>query len=111
MRSGGSPHKGDAYLRQCADLFLREAPRRVEDLWAAGEARQWRSAAVTAHALGCLAANVEARELRELAARAERAAGQGNRAVTVLPKILFDLEVAFAETRASLRRAGEGRPA
>lgn len=92
----------DRYLAQVIDLFLREAPPRIDIAWREGPSGDARKIAVAAHAVGCLAGNVGAIWVRGLAADAEKAAAGGREGAARLPAILFDLEIAFAEARSCL---------
>jgi hypothetical protein len=96
--------KSQEFLSRSADLFLREAPARVEELWVAGKARQMGRVAVAAHTLACLAENLDADQLQGLAVAAERAAGGDELSVAQLPEILYGLEIAYTEVRAGLER-------
>ena len=98
----------DGYLVKVIDLFLREAPPRIDLAWQGGRSGDARKTAVAAHAVGCLAGNVGALWVRGLAADAEKAAAGGREGAARLPAILFDLEVAFAEARSCLLDAKQG---
>jgi hypothetical protein len=100
--------RSDAFLRRIIDLFLREAPPRLEEAWGDARAGDLRRLATGLHTLHCLAGNVGALAMGELTACAEEAAESGRPAAASLSRILFDLEIAFAETRACLLRAREG---
>lgn len=97
--------RSDVYLVRLIDLFLREAPRRLEDAWLGGRAGDARRTALAAHTLACLAANVGAVAVRRLACESESAAERGKSGAESLPRLLFDLEVAFAEARSCLLEA------
>jgi HPt (histidine-containing phosphotransfer) domain-containing protein len=97
--------KSPDFLRRSVDIFLREAPARVEELWAAGRAEDLQRVAIAAHTLKCLSGNFDASPLSELAEAAEKAAEGGKLEAARLTAILFDLEIAYAETRAGLQRA------
>jgi hypothetical protein len=103
--------RSDAYLDGVVGLFLREAPSRLEEAWNGGRSGDARRTARAAHVLACLAGNVGARTVRDLAcaaeAEADRAAATRVRE-TALPEILFDLEIAVAEARSCLTAARPG---
>jgi HPt (histidine-containing phosphotransfer) domain-containing protein len=99
--------KSDSFLRRSGDLFLREAPARVEALWAAGKSKDYQGVAIAAHTLACLASNIEATVLAGLSTAAEKAAESGKREAEKLPDIFFDLDIAYAEARAGLQRMPE----
>lgn len=96
-----SERSGD-FLVRLIDLFLREAPRRLEEAWLGGRSGDVRRTALAAHTLACLAGNVGAVAVRRLACESEAAAEGGKDGAARLPGLLFDLEVAFAEARACL---------
>lgn len=99
-------------LRQrIIDLFLREAPPRLEAAWAAGRIGDFRSVAVAAHTLGCLAVNVGEDGVRGLALRLESAAESGGRCAPRISALLYDLEIAHAEARFRLAEDRTSPPA
>ncbi len=97
--------RSEGFVIRLIDLFLREAPPRLEEAWAGGREGDPRKVALSAHTLACLAGNVGAVEVRRLAAAAEEAAGSGRAGEESLPRLLFDLEVALAEALSCLRAA------
>lgn len=100
--------RSEAFLARLIDLFLQESPARIGEAWEGGKAKDWRKVELAAHILRCLAENMGARAIRDRAPAAE-AACSGNRGTNVyLAHILFDLEIAFAETRFCLLIAREG---
>lgn len=101
--------RSEEFLIRVIDLFLVEAPFRLEEAWLGGRSGDMRLVALTSHFLACLAGNVGAVTVRALALRAEAAADAGD-AARELPVLLFDLEVAFAEARACLQDARRGLP-
>jgi HPt (histidine-containing phosphotransfer) domain-containing protein len=112
----------ESFLIRLIDLFLREAPPRLEEAWAGGGAGDFGKVAMAAHTLACLAGNVGAVEVRRLAAAAEEAAsrgsvsrrgrggGGGSAGADRLPALLFDLEVALAEACSCLEAIRAARP-
>lgn len=113
LRAGRS----EAFLDGVVGLFLREAPPRLEEAWSGGRSGDARRAARAAHVLACLAGNVGALAVQDLASAAESAADHaaairvcgdnsaGNSRDSggaALPEILFDLEIALAEARSCL---------
>jgi HPt (histidine-containing phosphotransfer) domain-containing protein len=102
--------RSEAFLAGLIGLFLEEGPARLEEAWEGGKARDWRKAAVAAHILRCLADNIGALAVRDLAAEAEAACAADPAARAALARILFDLEIAFAETRSCLACARSGPP-
>lgn len=102
--------RSDGYLIRLIDLLLAEAPARLEEAWLGGRTGDARRTAMAAYTLGCLAGNVGAVALRSLAGQAEAAAAGGKEGADRLPGILFDLEVAWAETRWCLLNARQGLP-
>lgn len=119
LRAGRS----EDWLDGVVGLFLREAPSRLEEAWGGGRSGDARRAARAAHVLACLAGNVGAVSVRELAEAAETEADRmaslracGGRGVPhpraadadTLPALLFDLEIALAEARSCLLAARPG---
>jgi hypothetical protein len=94
-RSGG-------LLPRVIDLFLHEAPPRLEAAWDAGRSGDFRAVAVAAHTIGCLAGNVGAEGVRGLALDLEAAAESGGRRVRRVSALLYDLEIAHFEARIHL---------
>lgn len=97
--------RSESFLARLIDLFLREAPPRLEQAWLGGRVGDARAVALAAHTLACLAGNVGAVEVGRLAAAAEAAAEGGSAGAARLSAILFDLEVALAEACSCLRAA------
>jgi hypothetical protein len=93
------------HLLRIIDLYLREAPPRLEAAWAAGRRRDARSVAVAAHTLGCLAGNVGAGGVMDAARSLEAAAETGSGGAGRIPVLLYDLEIAHAEARIRLMEA------
>jgi hypothetical protein len=101
--------RSEAFLEGLIGLFVAEAPKRIEEAWEGGKAGDRRKAGVAAHILRCLADNIGALAFRDLADAAEaECAVQG---APGLGRILFGIEIAFADTRACLERARGPRPA
>jgi hypothetical protein len=112
---GGSARRAarrsDGLRPRIIDLYLREAPPRLEAAWAAGRIGDFRAVAVAAHTLGCLAVNVGADGVRGLALRLESAAESGGRCAPRISALLYDLEIAHAEARLRLAEARRSLPA
>lgn len=103
--------RSEAFLAGLIELFLEEGPARLQEAWAGGKSRDWRKTAVAAHILRCLADNIGALAVRDLASEAEQACVGNPGKDAALARLLFDLEIAFAETRsclASARTSGPG---
>jgi hypothetical protein len=101
--------RSEAFLIKLIDLFLKEGPMRIQEAWDAGKAKDLRKLAVAAHILRCLAENIGALTIRDLAASAESLASSSDKQASLfLANILFDLEIAFAETRSCLLIARDG---
>lgn len=100
--------RSEAFLVKLIDLFLKDGPMRIQEAWDGGKAKDLKKAALSAHILRCLAENIGAVSIRDLAASAETAASGGKESALFLSHILFDLEIAFAETRACLLIARQG---
>ena len=100
--------RSEAYLIKLIDMFLKEAPMRIQEAWDGGKAGDYKKAALSAHILRCLAENIGAISIRDLAGNSETAASGGKEATLGVSQILFDLEIAFAETRACLLIARQG---
>jgi hypothetical protein len=94
--------RSEAFLLKLIDLFLKDGPMRIQEAWDGGKAKDLKKAALSAHILRCLAENIGALSIRDLAYAAEKAASGGKDTSIFLTHILFDLEIAFAETRACL---------
>ena len=97
--------RSESFLIRLIDLFLREAPPRLDEAWACGRAGDMRRLALAAHTLACLAGNVGAVEVRRLATAAEEAAEGGRAGAERMPALLFELEVALCEALSCLRAA------
>lgn len=102
--------RSEAFLAGLIDLFLEESPGRIQEAWAGGKSRDRRKTAVAAHILGCLADNIGALAVRDLALAAEAACAGRDGTAADLSRILYDIEIAFAETRACLISARAGAP-
>jgi hypothetical protein len=100
--------RSEAFLLRLIDLFLKDGPMRIQEAWDAGKSKDLKKAALAAHILRCLADNIGALSIRDSAAAAETAAAGGKDAAIFLSQILFDLEIAFAETRSCLLIARQG---
>lgn len=100
--------RSEAFLIRLIDLFLKDGPMRIQEAWDAGKAKDWKKVALSAHILRCLADNIGALSIRDLAAAAESATTGNRETLVYLTHILFDLEIAFAETRSCLLIAREG---
>ncbi len=100
--------RSEAYLIRLIDLFLKDAPIRIEEAWMGGKAKDLRKVAVATHILRCLAENVGAITIRDLCSAAEASAEGGKEAAMFLSHILFDLEIAYVETRNCLMEAKHG---
>lgn len=97
--------RSEAFLAGLIDLFLDESPGRIQEAWEGGKAGDRRKAAVAAHILGCLADNIGALAVRDLALAAESAACGSRGTAADLSRLLYEIEIAFAETRACLLSA------
>lgn len=95
--------RSEAFLEGLIGLFLAEAPNRIQEAWEGGKAGDRRKAGVAAHILRCLADNIGALAFRDLADEAEAACAA--KSPSRLGPILFEIEIAFADTRACLERA------
>ena len=107
LAEGGSrrrKRKSHEFLSRSREIFLREAPARMEAMWVAGKARHMTGVAVAAHTLRCLAENLDAEQLAEAAAAAEDAAAGDQLSAAQLPEILYQLEIAYTEIKAALER-------
>jgi hypothetical protein len=100
--------RSEAYLIKLIDMFLKEAPVRLQESWDGGKAGDFKRAALSLHILLCLAENLGALSIRDLAGAAESAASGPKEATQSVSGILFNLEIAFAETRACLLIARQG---
>ncbi|HKP96531.1 MAG TPA: Hpt domain-containing protein [Fibrobacteria bacterium] len=100
--------RSEAFLIKLIDLFLKDGPMRIQEAWDGGRTKDLKKVALAAHILRCLAENIGAVSIRDLAATAESAASGGKEAAVFLSHILFDLEIAFADTRACLLIARQG---
>ncbi len=100
--------RSEEYLVKLIDMFLKEAPMRIQEAWEGGKAGDFKKAALSAHILRCLADNIGALSIRDLAGAAETAASGPKETTMTVSQILFDLEIAFAETRACLLIARQG---
>jgi hypothetical protein len=100
--------RSEAYLIKLIDMFLKEAPVRLQETWESGKAGNFKQTALASHILRCLAENLGALSIRDLAAAAESAASGPKETTHSVSRILFDLEIAFAETRACLLIARQG---
>ncbi|MDB5050617.1 MAG: hypothetical protein JWO30_3688 [Fibrobacteres bacterium] len=100
--------RSEAFLVKLIDLFLKDGPMRIQEAWDGGKAKDFKKAALSAHILRCLAENIGALSIRDLAASAEISASGGKESAIFLSNILFDLEIAFAETRACLLITRQG---
>ena len=100
--------RSEAFLVRLIDLFLKEGPMRIQEAWDGGKAKDWKKVALAAHILRCLADNIGALSIRDLAAAAENATTGNRESLVYLTHILFDLDVAFAETRSCLLIARDG---
>lgn len=94
--------RSEAFLSGLIELFLEEGPARLLEAWEGGKSRNWRRTAVAAHILRCLADNIGALAVRDLASEAEIACAHNPGADATLARLLFELEIAFAETRSCL---------
>jgi hypothetical protein len=100
--------RSEAFLLKLIDLFLKDGPMRIQEAWDGGKAKDLKKVALATHILRCLADNIGAVSIRDLAAAAETAATGGKEAALFLSHILFDLEIAYAETRSCLVIARQG---
>lgn len=100
--------RSEAFLLKLIDLFLKDGPMRIQEAWDGGKAKDMKKAALASHILRCLAENIGAVSIRDLSAAAEKAASGGAATSIFLSHILFDLEIAFAETRACLLITRQG---
>ncbi|MBW8887241.1 MAG: hypothetical protein JF616_05715 [Fibrobacteres bacterium] len=97
--------RSEAFLAGLIELFLEEGPARLLEAWDGGKSRDWRRAGMATHILRCLADNIGALAVRDLAWKAELACVGNPERDPVLSLLLFDLEIAFAETRSCLASA------
>ncbi len=100
--------RSEAFLSGLIELFLDEGPARLKEAWEGGKARDWRRTGMATHILRCLADNIGALAVRDLASEAEMACAGNPERDPALSRLLFDLEIAFAETRACLAAARPG---
>lgn len=100
--------RSEAFLVKLIDLFLKDGPVRIQEAWEGGKAKDPKKVALSVHILRCLAENIGAVSMRDLAGAAETAAVGGKETSMFLAHILFDLEIAFAETRSCLLIARQG---
>jgi hypothetical protein len=94
--------RSEAFLLKLIDLFLKDGPMRIQEAWDGGKAKDMKKVALAAHILRCLAENIGAVSIRDFAAAAETASSTGKETSIFLAHILFDLEIAYAETRSCL---------
>lgn len=100
--------RSEAFLVKLIDLFLKDGPVRIQEAWEGGKTKDLKKVALSVHILRCLAENIGAVSMRDLAGAAETAAVGGKETSMFLAHILFDLEIAFAETRSCLLIARQG---
>lgn len=100
--------RSEAFLVRLIDLFLKDGPMRIQEAWDGGKAKDWKKVALATHILRCLAENIGALSIRDHAAAAENASSGNRQTCLYLTHILFDLEIAFAETRSCLLIARAG---
>lgn len=97
---------GAGLVRRMCETFLGFAPGRRAALEAARGAADWAAAADAAHALKSSAGNVGAERLRELAQRAELAAGASDQ--VALAALSPELAAALGEVEGRLRALARG---
>ncbi|MDQ2999838.1 MAG: hypothetical protein M3Y08_01055 [Fibrobacterota bacterium] len=100
--------RSEAFVVKLIDLFLKDGPMRIQEAWEGGKAKDLKKVALSVQILRCLAENIGAVSLRDLAGAAEAAAAGGKETSMFLAHILFELEIAFAETRSCLLIARQG---
>lgn len=100
--------RSESFLLRLIDLFIKDAPMRIEEAWQAGKAKDLRKVAVAVHILKCLADNIGACHIRDLASLAEASAESGPEGSLHLSEILYELEIAYGETRSCLLEAKLG---
>lgn len=100
--------RSEAFLDGLIELFLEEGPARMAEAWEGGKSRNWRRTAVAMHIVRCLADNIGALAVRDLATEAEIACVRNPGGDATLARLMFELEIAFAETRSCLASARSG---
>lgn len=96
---------GDAFLAEMIDLFLENAPRRIEAAREADARRDFAGVRRAVHSLKSTAGNVGARRVQALAEQIEETAGDGD-SDRVAP-LLEELEAEWLNVRKEL---GQERP-
>ncbi len=91
--------KSDAFALAVVEMFLGDGPVRMGAAWRHARTHSWKEVALSAHILACLAQNIGAEGVREVALRVESMASGEEEA---LGQGLFDLEMALVETRLCL---------
>ena len=97
---------GASLLGQIIDLFLENAPKRIEAARVGERAGDLKSVERAAHSLKSSARNVGATRLGELAERIEHLAA--GRKCDEIPDLLSSLEEAYSEVRIRLEDEREG---
>jgi len=92
------PSDGVSMLRELVDLFLENAPDRIEQI--SQSITDPTKLAFHAHALKSMSLNLGAKRIVELSQKLEELGRAGN--VSEAPALLKDLEAAFTQTRTQL---------
>ena len=92
----------DSFVAELVELFLQDAPRRLESLDAALTDGEVETAARAAHTLKGMSANIGAVEMQQLCERVEVTANAGDRAQ--FEPLMASLLAAFERVSAELRR-------
>ena len=92
------PSDGVSMLRELVDLFLENAPARIEQI--SQSITDPTKLAFHAHALKSMSLNLGAKRIVELSQKLEELGRAGN--VSEAPALLKDLEAAFTQTRTQL---------
>src|SRR6185369_2670706 len=87
--------RSEAFLDGLIELFLEEGPARLTEAWEGGKSRNWRRTAVAMHIVRCLADNIGAVAVRDLATEAEIACVRNPGGDATLARLMFELEIAF----------------
>ena len=96
---------GDKLVRELLDLFLKNAPERLDEMKRGLATGDWPAVGLAAHSMKSKAANLGSRRLQELAAALEKAgdAAQEAEVRTLLPE--FETELTRILGLLSQRRA------
>lgn len=97
---------GGALVRQMMDLFLENAPRRLEEARLAFEGADLPAVGRAVHSLKSSAGNLGASEMLGIAARIEQLSTEGN-ASAVAP-LLSELHAAFGRAKEAIEEERKG---